>query len=58
MNTATWLWPQWTMIVMSIMALIGCTVNHGKDRPPYNGFVALVNFGLCIWILAEGGFFS
>ena len=58
MNTASWLWPQWTMLSLMLLTLVGVASLHGKPRPDFNGFVGFFNFGLSMWLLIEGGFFS
>lgn len=56
--TAAWAWPQWTFFILMLLTLIGHASNHGKERPNYNGFIALINFGLMMFILIAGGFFA
>lgn len=53
-----WAWPQWTMAVMLFLGLVISAGKHGEPREPYNGFIAMVSFGLAVFILSFGGFFK
>lgn len=57
--TSTWHWPQWTWLILALLTLIVHAGNHGQPRTgEFNGFVGFLNFGLALFILACGGFFS
>ena len=56
--TANWHWPQWTLLILLVLSLIINTGNHGKPREPYNGFTSLISFGMWMFFLVCGGFFS
>lgn len=67
--TATWGWPQWTLLAVLILSLLYHCHRHGdprvetqgerKGQPErFNGFVALTRFALLMFVLIAGGFFS
>ncbi len=56
--TNSWDWPQWTWLILAFLSLLINTGSHGKPRDPHNGFVALLSFGLVLFILIAGGFFA
>jgi hypothetical protein len=67
--TATWGWPQWAILVMMVLSLMIFASKHGDERletsgerkgkpERYNAFVAIIRFGIIMFILIAGGFFS
>lgn len=56
--TAVWHWPQWTLLIMMTISLIGNCSLHRKERPPYNAPLAMVGFMISLFILSCGGFFG
>jgi predicted exporter len=56
--TAAWHWPQWTLLVLLVLALLGHAVKHGQPRDNHNAFLAFIDFGLTMFILIAGGFFA
>jgi hypothetical protein len=56
--TAPWGWPQWTFLILLTLSLAIRCVNHGEPRSPHNGLIALVDFGIVVFLLTAGGFFS
>lgn len=53
-----WSWPQWTWLVLAFLALVSHATMHGKPREPHNFPVALLAFGLSLFVLGCGGFFG
>ena len=56
--TAHWHWPQWTYLILLLLSLLIHGRKHGEPRDPYNGFEAMIAFGVCLFILICGGFFA
>lgn len=56
--TSAWGWPQWTMVVGMTLGLIIQAAYHGKPREAFSFPIGLVSFGLNLFILICGGFFS
>ena len=56
--TAGWGWPQWALLRLMALTLLGHGVNHGKPREPHNGFLGSFDFALTLFILIAGGFFA
>jgi hypothetical protein len=50
--------PQVIYLVLIVISVTTSTVNHGKPREPYNGYIALAREVVLIMLLAWGGFFS
>ena len=57
-STANWGWPQWAFLALAVLTLLVKVVLHGKPREPNNGFYAIIDFGIGMFILIAGGFFK
>lgn len=57
-DTSSWMWPQWWVVLSYLLGILLAPILHGKKREPYNAVSALlVNF-IGLIILACGGFFK
>ena len=56
--TATWGWPQWTILVLAAWTMIWKASRHGKPRDNHSGFEGVFDFALLMFILTAGGFFA
>ncbi|CAN7496076.1 hypothetical protein LJR231_003482 [Phyllobacterium sp. LjRoot231] len=57
-NTALWAWPQWTLLFLEALTLIGYCGLHGKPRVDYNFAHGIINFAITMGLLVFGGVFS
>lgn len=68
-ETATWGWPQWTILVLWFLGFGLTAMKHGQQRlvetgahkgepEKYNGFLALSKVALWMFVLIAGGFFA
>lgn len=66
-DTSSWGWPQWVVIVFLLLDMAMHAANHGKPRldpqdktqpQKYNGFVGFTRLGIFAFFLAAGGFFA
>jgi uncharacterized paraquat-inducible protein A len=57
-DTSGWGWPQWAMLVLFALDIGVRCVQHGKPREDYNGFAALIDGAIVLFILIAGGFFA
>ena len=55
--TVNWLWPQWVMVALLFMTLILKAYLHGKPSVQ-NGFYAMLDAAILIFVLICGGFFK
>lgn len=58
MNTDLWGWPQWTMAVLTVIALLLAANEHGKPRSPHSFPVSLVSVFIQVFVLYAGGFWK
>lgn len=67
--TATWHWPQWTVLALLFIKFGLNSMRHGEERiertgerkgmpERYNGFTALSSFVIWTAVLICGGFFA
>lgn len=67
--TASWGWPQWTLLILLFLSFAIKASQHGKEKletvgerkglpERYNGFLAIGAFALWMFILIAGGFFA
>jgi hypothetical protein len=55
---SNWGWPQYIYLALSLLTLAAYIGQHGKARPPYNGYSSLCDFLIGIALLTAGGFFA
>lgn len=51
-------WPQWTVIIVMLIELIGTRLLHGRPRRNYNIGSVIFDCAGLLTILIFGGFFS
>ena len=56
--TANWGWPQWTIVLLTVLNLAVFSFSHGEPRKPYNAFVGFLDAAVMLFILIAGGFFA
>jgi hypothetical protein len=68
-ETASWGWPQWTLLILMFLGFIYHAGQHGNERletagvrkgqpERYNAFMKLASSALLLFILIAGGFFQ
>lgn len=56
--TETWNWPQWTLLILYFLSMLGHAISHGKPRADYSFPTAVMSFALVMFVLIAGGFFA
>lgn len=67
--TATWFWPQWTVVALLFVGFAMNATRHGKPRlveygadkgkpEARDGFTALARVAIWLFVLIAGGFFA
>lgn len=59
MDINNWLWPQWVIVILWIVALLCTAAMHDKPMVgKYNVLNSIVRISLFGWVLICGGFFK
>lgn len=67
--TATWGWPQWTIVIIFLLRMSMASALHGRERREtsgerkgdverYNAFSTLIGTFVIVAVLICGGFFA
>jgi len=51
-------WPQWVLIILMGVELLGVAHLHGTPRKPYEFWGVLVDTAIMTFLLWKGGFFG
>ena len=57
-DTTDWRWPQYTMVILTLINIVLTVRDNGKPRKPENINVTLVGAMITYFILISGGFFK